>query len=83
MLSFQKNLFLLLFVNICSTDVGEDVVEITEAKTKPRPHPPGRNLVFGNLFGLGKCARGCQPGSVMPVASVKGPSECFLYISES
>lgn len=64
-----------------TTDVGEDVIMMTVPKKETkRPSPPGRNLVFGDLFALKQSAK--YVNSSVSVHDVKGPSQCLVYIRE-
>lgn len=66
-----------------STDVGEDVIEMNEAKpTEAKPQsPPGESLVFGDLFGMKSAFK--QPNREALAEQLRwfqGPSECLVYI---
>lgn len=64
-----------------TTDVGEDVIMMAvPKKVTKKPSPPGRNLVFGDLFELKRSAK--YINSSVSQHDVKGPSQCLVYIRE-
>ncbi|XP_059607422.1 sorting nexin-14-like [Phlebotomus argentipes] len=63
-----------------STDVGEEVIEMLEEGERRKPNPPGRNLVFGDLFRVHKDAHLLHNSSLALPYTVKGPSQCLVYI---
>lgn len=79
-----------------STDVGEDVSQLmttnhlqsqqqkmnrNNQKDKEDRGPPGRNLVFGDLFELRRPPNG-RDALNYHRHPVRGPSKCFIYIGE-
>lgn len=68
-----------------STDVGEDVC-LQQASggggaTTEAREPPGKNLVFGDLFELRRPPNGKEALNYH-LHPVRGPSKCFIYIGE-
>lgn len=64
-------------------DVGEDVIRLSDPSARLKGlEPPGKSLVFGNLFELRK-----PPNSFAALKygqnPVKGPPACLVYISKS
>ncbi|XP_055694415.1 sorting nexin-14-like isoform X1 [Lutzomyia longipalpis] len=64
-----------------TTDVGEDVIELREENERQqRPNPPGRNLIYGDLFAVHKNAHLLHNSSLALPYTIKGPSQCLVYI---
>uniref|UniRef100_A0A1L8DUI3 Putative sorting nexin-14 n=1 Tax=Nyssomyia neivai TaxID=330878 RepID=A0A1L8DUI3_9DIPT len=63
-----------------TTDVGEDVIEMREENERQRPNPPGRNLLYGDLFGVHRNAHLLHNPSLALPYTIKGPSQCLVYI---
>ncbi|XP_055706520.1 sorting nexin-14-like [Phlebotomus papatasi] len=63
-----------------TTDVGEEVIEMREESERRKPNPPGRNLVFGDLFEVHKNAHLLHNSSLALPYTIKGPSQCLVYI---
>lgn len=65
-----------------STDIGEDVIMMNDAHfaAKVKHKPPGRNLVFGDLFGLQCSVRRSHVRA--EEHGVTGPAKCLMYIRE-
>lgn len=62
-----------------NTDIGEDVILMNDLKNIPKkPQPPGRNFVFGDLFGLKYSPKYLNQS--IQVHTVRGPSQCLMYI---
>lgn len=61
-----------------NTDVGEDVILMNETQNSSKKPQPRRNFVFGDLFEL-KYAPKYLSQSIR-VHSVRGPSQCLIYI---
>lgn len=63
-----------------STDIGEDVILIRDINTESAQNePPGRNVVFGDLFELKSPSHSNLP-FVFTKPSVYGPTQCLIYI---
>lgn len=64
-----------------STDVGEEVFQ--QGNSGPIvPHaPPGKNLVFGDIFELRRPPNGKEALNYH-LHPVRGPAKCFIYIGE-
>ncbi|XP_052860085.1 sorting nexin-14-like [Anopheles cruzii] len=61
-----------------SPDIGEDVaMEKTSAKKWTKV--PGQSVVFGDLFELKKASKNTHTTTLLS-HSVRGPSQCFVYI---
>lgn len=72
-----------------ATDVGEDVcLNMNQGRNKQDnskgelPQPPGRNLVFGDLFELRSAPNGKEKLNYH-LHRVRGPSQCLVYIGKS
>lgn len=65
-----------------NTDVGEDVIEMKEVKpSDSKPHPPGKSLVFGDLFAMKSAFKYPNKESLAEqMRWFHGPSECLIYI---
>lgn len=64
-----------------STDVGEDVFQQSNNRDKGHA-PPGKNLVFGDLFELRSPPNGKEKLNYH-LHPVRGPSKCFIYIGNA
>lgn len=69
-----------------STDLGEDVAEQNRDTPKGiaqrKITPPGRNLVFGDLFEMKKSTTNLHAPTTASQWSngIQGPSKCLIYI---
>lgn len=64
-----------------NTDIGEDVIEMRDGKANERkPKPPGRNLVFGDLFGIKNTIKSSNQILAAQQSWIHGPSQCLIYI---
>ncbi|EAA00517.3 AGAP012377-PA [Anopheles gambiae str. PEST] len=61
-----------------SPDIGEDVVQEKEP-VKKKTKIPGQSVVFGDLFELKKASKNTHTTTLLS-HSVRGPSQCFVYI---
>ncbi|XP_058130506.1 sorting nexin-14-like [Anopheles ziemanni] len=61
-----------------SPDIGEDVV-LEKEPVKKKLRVPGHSVVFGDLFELKKASKNTHTTSLLS-HSVRGPSQCFVYI---
>uniref|UniRef100_A0A182KB22 PPIase cyclophilin-type domain-containing protein n=1 Tax=Anopheles christyi TaxID=43041 RepID=A0A182KB22_9DIPT len=61
-----------------SPDIGEDVV-LEKEPLKKKPRIPGQSVVFGDLFELKKASKNTHTTTLLS-HSVRGPSQCFVYI---
>ncbi|XP_053679251.1 sorting nexin-14-like [Anopheles nili] len=61
-----------------SPDVGEDVAQENEPVSR-KIKLPGQSVVFGDLFELKKSSKYTHTTTLMS-HSVRGPSQCFIYI---
>ncbi|XP_058457575.1 sorting nexin-14-like [Malaya genurostris] len=61
-----------------SPDIGEDVIQIKD-KVKKKYRIPGQSLVFGDLFEMKKGSKNTHTTTLLS-HSVRGPSQCFIYI---
>uniref|UniRef100_A0AAG5DUD2 PXA domain-containing protein n=1 Tax=Anopheles atroparvus TaxID=41427 RepID=A0AAG5DUD2_ANOAO len=61
-----------------SPDIGEDVV-LEKEPIKKKARVPGQSVVFGDLFELKKASKNTHTTSLLS-HSVRGPSQCFVYI---
>lgn len=75
------NTFMLSIEQSNSTDIGEDVILIKDIDSEScRPEPPGRNLVFGDLFELKSTFNYNSLPFVLCKPSIYGPTQCLIYI---
>lgn len=67
-----------------NTDIGEDVIMMKGIESEQhRPQPPGRNSIFGDLFGLRPAMAHHNHASFgVRQHTAKGPSQCLIYIRE-
>lgn len=65
-----------------STDIGEDVIMIRDINNEPpKPEPPGRNAVFGDLFEIKSSSKIFKYSlNIINHPVVRGPSQCLIYI---
>ncbi|XP_035785523.1 sorting nexin-14-like [Anopheles albimanus] len=61
-----------------SPDIGEDVA-MEKEPVKKRTKKPGQSMVFGDLFELKKASKNTHTTTLLS-HSVRGPSQCFVYI---
>lgn len=61
-----------------NTDVGEDVILMNDSKNISKKPQPRRNFVFGDLFELKYSPKYLNQS--IKVHSVRGPSQCLIYI---
>ncbi|XP_049298782.1 sorting nexin-14-like [Anopheles funestus] len=61
-----------------SPDIGEDVV-LEKEPPKKKNKIPGQSVVFGDLFELKKASKNTHTTTLLS-HSVRGPSQCFVYI---
>lgn len=67
-----------------STDIGEDVILIKDSKNESlKPEPPGRNVIFGDLFEIKSSSNIFKYSlNIINHPVVRGPSQCLIYICE-
>lgn len=65
-------------VSCYSPDIGEDVIQFKEI-VKKKHKIPGQSLVFGDLFELKKGSKNTHTTTLLS-HSVRGPSQCLIYI---
>lgn len=65
-----------------STDIGEDVIMIKDTRNElSKPEPPGRNLIFGDLFEMKFSSRSFKHSlNIINCPVVRGPSQCLIYV---
>ncbi|XP_055627301.1 sorting nexin-14-like [Toxorhynchites rutilus septentrionalis] len=61
-----------------SPDIGEDVVQIKD-RVRKKYKIPGQSIVFGDLFELKKASKNTHTTTLLS-HSVRGPSQCLIYI---
>ncbi|XP_062561253.1 sorting nexin-14-like [Armigeres subalbatus] len=61
-----------------SPDIGEDVIEV-KSTVKKKFKQPGQSVVFGDLFELKKASKNTHTTTLLS-HSVRGPSQCLVYI---
>lgn len=61
-----------------SPDIGEDVIEV-KSTLKKKFKQPGQSVVFGDLFELKKASKNTHTTTLLS-HSVRGPSQCLVYI---
>lgn len=61
-----------------SPDIGEDVIQLKD-KVKKKYKIPGQSVVFGDLFELKKASKNTHTTTLLS-HSVRGPSQCLIYI---
>lgn len=75
------NTFMQSIEQSSNTDVGEDVIEMKDSKlSESKPQPPGRSLVFGDLFGMKSSMKSANITIASQQRWIHGPSQCLIYI---
>ncbi|XP_055598547.1 sorting nexin-14-like [Uranotaenia lowii] len=62
-----------------SPDIGEDVIQLKDSKVKKKYKIPGQSVVFGDLFEQKKASKNTHTTTLLS-HSVRGPSQCLIYI---
>uniref|UniRef100_A0A8D8HSR3 Sorting nexin-14 n=3 Tax=Culex pipiens TaxID=7175 RepID=A0A8D8HSR3_CULPI len=72
--------FMLTFMHSIeqSPDIGEDVIQVKD-KVKKKYKLPGQSVVFGDLFEVKKASKNTHTTTLLS-HSVRGPSQCLIYI---